>query len=477
MIKVYLDWNIMSTMKRGSFDELKTILLNKKKFLLPYSSAHVGDIFSSHSNNEEQQKIIKEDLTYITSLTENECFFNDGNKIQLGYMEPEHLYESLLDSQDMFKDFSIDNLFSVFDDEEDPIISSLVSSLKNVLKSFPLDYGFKEAYDNPETASEMNKVFPGLEGNLSFDGWFKSFGNMYNNLNETEDYKTLRETVQKIGVNSSHFSEGKNPFEVIGKAYKKHGIENTSSYKPNYSDKNAPEWFNEIVDEYLSLDMHGYKQDEIKVNEKKKKTFRNTTNDAFHTGFASRCDFYITNDKKNIFKTNAIYEKLGIDTLVYTPKEFITYYNDYLDIHGFNEHFGNIIDVLETGKNYYAMGNETDEKDNPICFFGLSNHYFFNFFNKVRICNSSTDKSLFYVLSKSHPSSIYYVANKELRNLLSMLVNHLGGDDNDKGVFEIGEINSDNWEGRTWTLETMEISLKRINGWFQLYFYPIIKNI
>ncbi|RXJ45932.1 hypothetical protein [Gelidibacter gilvus] len=474
MIKVYLDWNIISSIKQGNLQELKSILEFKEKFLVPYSTSHIGDIFASHSESEVQKERIQKDLEYITSITDNNCFFNDGKgNIQLGFMNPIELYEERIDSQDLFRDFSIDKLFAPFDiDDDDEVIAPLITLLKGLLKSIPLDNTFKEAFKNPEITKEMEKMFPDLKDNLTFEGWFKTFGNMYNRLNDTEDYKGLREAVQKIGVNSSHFSQGKNPYDVIGDAYQKLGTNPFETNSDLVSSKNTPDWFNELSNEYILLDMHGYKQDKVKVDNKNKQTFRNTTDDAFHSAFASRCDFYITSDKKNIDKSKAIYKKFGVETCVMTPDEFTEYYNDFLDIHSFDEHLSNLIDVIKKGKGYYKFGNEYDEKGEPFSFVGFSNHYFFNFFNKVRICTSSSNGT-FYLLTKEHPSRIYYIAYKEIENVLKMFVNHFGVDDNGKERYKTGEMNDYEWEGRKWTLDTIEVTIKRVNGWFQLYIYPM----
>lgn len=48
MIKVYLDWNVMSGMKNNHFQKLNDVILNKDKFLLLYSTSHIGDIFPAH---------------------------------------------------------------------------------------------------------------------------------------------------------------------------------------------------------------------------------------------------------------------------------------------------------------------------------------------------------------------------------------------------------------------------------------------
>jgi hypothetical protein len=473
MIKVYLDWNIMSSIKRGGLPVLESIFSNKNKFIIPYSTAHIGDLLASHTDDQEQQKRIVEDLNYISKITDNHCFFNDGKgNIQLGFWNPNDLYQQQFEFKDFFKDFSVDKLFDSFineDDDEELFI--LINSLKKILKSIPLDNSFKDAFDNPETSKELEKMFPDLKENLTFEGFFKSFGKMFHNLNESEDYKGLREAVQKIGVNSGHYSKGKDPYDIIKNAYYKIGA---NLFEPNNllnSSKNTPIWFNELSNEYILLDMHGFKQDQIKVDGRTKKTFRNTTDDAFHSAFASRCDFYITNDKKNSDKTKIIYDNFKVETLVLTPNEFINHYNSYLNKHGLKEHFDDLFDIIESGKDYIQWGQETDENNQLIGFVGISYHHFFDFFNKVRICISE-DCGIFYLLTKEYSSNFYFIAYKELDNLIRMFIEYFGPDDNEKQYYNSDEMTDLNWDGRTWTLNSAKISLKRLNGWFQLYIYP-----
>ena len=39
---------------------------------------------------------------------------------------------------------------------------------------------------------------------------------------------------------------------------------------------------------------------------------------------------------------------------------------------------------------------------------------------------------------------------------------------------ELGEIrNDEDWFGRNWETNVGQISLKRLNGWFQMYFFPL----
>ena len=71
MIKVYLDWNVMSGMKNNHFQELNDIILNREKFLLLYSTSHIGDIFESINKYDPELFVWLGDATYIDDLVLN----------------------------------------------------------------------------------------------------------------------------------------------------------------------------------------------------------------------------------------------------------------------------------------------------------------------------------------------------------------------------------------------------------------------
>ncbi len=469
MIKVYLDWNVMSGMKNNYFQELNDIILNKDKFLLLYSTSHIGDIFASIKNHsEEEQKIVREDLDYITHLTDDLCLVNNSKEVTLSTYQPGELLDDRIREAPLFEDFSLDNLFSSI--EEDNPMFGLVSSMKNMIASIPLDFAFKEAFENPESAAMLDKMFPGLKEDKTMNGFFKSFGKMFHNMNETEDYKDLRSMVQQIGVNSGHFNENKNPFEVIDNAYKKTGVENFNVDKYFDKTKNAPEWFNDITNEYVKLDMHGFKADKVKVTDKEKNTFKNTTEDASHSAFASRCEFYITNDDKNYHKTKAVFQKLGVYTIVLKPNEFIQYYNSFLNVNNFDDHFRSIIDEMKRVENFQEQRYESGESFGWVNF---TSQYFFNFFNKILIPNPEVNEALF-ILGKESPSKSYIISQEELEAMLKLFSDKLGLDVNGKSYYELGEIkNGEDWLGRSWETSVGQINIKRLNGWFQMYFFPL----
>ena len=69
MIKVYLDWNVMAQMKSGVHSVFSEIIKNQDKFLLFYSTSHIGDIFGSISEDVVQKAKVEADLNFITSLS------------------------------------------------------------------------------------------------------------------------------------------------------------------------------------------------------------------------------------------------------------------------------------------------------------------------------------------------------------------------------------------------------------------------
>jgi hypothetical protein len=466
MIKVYIDWNIMSGMKNGNFTELLSIIENKEKFLLPYSTSHIGDILASNSEDIKQQEIIQTDFDFITRLTNNLCLFNTGKNVLLDYYEPREIFDDQIDSKGLTTDLSIDNLFSSI--ELDETLKPLIESYKALLNSINLDAVLKQAYDTPEGAEMMNKMFPGLENDFTMNGFFKSFGLLLENLNEKEGLKDLREIIQQVGINSSHFNPEKEPFQLIENAYSKMGFDENHANKYFERGKNAPIWFDEITNEYIKLDLHGFNSDKVKVTEKEKNTFRNTTEDASHSAFASICDFYITQDKKNYNKSKAVYKKLNINTKVFKPEEFIEYYNKFLKADSINDHFTDISDSLHSSDKFFI--SEYEDGSGKILT-QLTDYYFFNFFNKIMVPQTNSADDAVYILSKENPAQNYMITFQEFEAVIKLFTENLGSDNDGKMYLQTDEFDNNNWDGRSWTFGNNTLRILRLNGWFQLYLF------
>jgi hypothetical protein len=472
MIKVYLDWNVISGMRNNNFNEFKDIILNKNKFLLVYSSSHISDIHGGlKDSGQELSELIVQDLEYLSQITEDLFIYNDSDQTELEILHPLDVLNGLIIENEFFNDFSIDKLVKSIS-EDDLELEKTFNIFKNVFETILIDEDFKKAFKNPENVKEIETLFPGLENDFTPNGLFRSFLSMLHNLNENEDYNLLRQAVQKIGVNSGHFNDNINPFDVINNAYKKMGMESVDMLKFYKNSKNVPDYFNKISNEYLILDIHGFKADKIKVTDKKKQTFKNMTNDAFHSGFASLCEFYITNDHKNYLKTKAVYKKLNINTKVLKPKEFIKYYYDFLDYHTLNDHINSVISLFNSAHGFQDQKFQNGELFGYV---NYTNEYFLNFFNKVLLPKNERSSQALFILSKENPSKQYLICLKEIEGVVKILVDALGNDINGKSYLNYDEIkvNNMNWDGRIWDTNNGKISISRINGWYHFELYPL----
>ena len=326
MIKVYLDWNVMAQMKDGHHQELKDILSDDKKFFKPYSTSHVSDILSGFKKGDEQQnERIDRDLGFISEFTNNYFLSNNGKEIMLDFAHPKIYYNQRVNEIEVFGNLSFDNLFNSFDTTEQ--LGALLKSYSELIKQTPLNDALKNAFDNPDSARQMDDLLPGLRNNLTMGGFLDTFGKLFNSLNNGDKYKDLRHMVQNgLGINRDKIYNSNNPYEIVEDSLKKLNINMSVINEKNVgNDKYGPKWFNEIINEYIQLDMYGYQEDKVNVNVDKgrKETFRNTTEDAFHAAFATTCNFYVVNDDKGYKKSKKVYEKSNINTYAVKPVEFV----------------------------------------------------------------------------------------------------------------------------------------------------------
>ena len=461
MIKVYLDWNVMSQMKNGHHNELKEILLNNPNFLLPFSTSHISDIFSSYKNTPEQISIINDDLDFISNLTNELCFYNNGKRIIIDYYSPKELFQQNVDEKDQFNDLSIDGLKNLIG--EDELTKNLVGPLFDLLKTIPIEQSLKSAFKNPESAEMMEEIFPGLKNNPTMGGFFSSFSKMIFNLNELDGYKKLRKTIQTgTGINRDKIFDTEDPFKLIEENYKKLGEALSPNNLVNNKNKYAPEWFNKISNEYIQLDMHGYQEDKVNIKKGRKETFKNTTDDAFHSAFASACNFYIVNDKKSYKKTKKIYEKLNINTYVVKPNEFLDYYIKFLKKDNYSTELY-IFQQILVSDNFFETKTE-----NGVFKTYLFPYFIFDFFNRLVVFINKDNEQVTF-LSQNKPTN-YFVINLEIERLVNRLISFFGTDIDKKGHLKTDELKDENWSGRKWKIGDLNLQLVLANKHAQLYF-------
>jgi hypothetical protein len=453
MISIYLDWNVMAQLKNGSNPKLKEVL-DTDRFLIPYSTSHIGDILSSYSDNPEQLAQINADLEFISALTKNCCLSNDSKVVRLDFTDPKELFQDRVDEKDLFRNFSLDSLTRMIEGNEQAKDSG--KQAIELLRNLPLDNAFTEAFTNPQTSEQMNTLFPGLKDNLTMEGFFKSFGEMITRMNETEDYKKLRNITQTgLGINRDKIFSADDPYKIIIDTYKKFKID-PKTFLPE-GGKYAPAWFDEISNEYVKLDMHGYQEDKVNTTKGRKETFRNTTEDSFHAAFASTCHFYITSDKKSFEKTQKVYEKIGVDTFVFKPDEFLEYYKVFLTEGDITGELQIPLKLIETDK--YV---EKQIEDGYIRSYHVP-YFIFDFFNKMTITINKSGRVTMIVLSQITPTNKGITYFFEIERLSPKLYAALGMDSDNLGQITLEDLEQDGWAGRKWSFDDLSFRFILLN--------------
>lgn len=449
----------MSQMKNGAHKPLYEILKNNSYILLPYSTSHIADIFSSLKDTREQKEYINSDLEFITELTKNWCLFNSGESIILDQEDPKKMFQNKVDEGDLFSSV-LKDIYEIGVKNNISLNSENTEKIKLLEESLNSDL-FKKYIEDPKNREHIDFFYPGLIENPSAKGMIDSVIKMFINLNEGEQYKELRNEIQKgLDINFNKLENSNEPFKDIDDKYVKKGFEFTNPFEQG---KHCPKWFDEIVNAYIKLDMHGFQQDKVRVNEKKRKeTMRNTNEDAMHLAFSSMCDFYIIDDKKSFRKSKKVFEELQVNTKVFKSHEFIEYFNNYLFVDDISLHFRRAINLYKSGSYY-------ENKDDKLCLrLYNSPYYFFNFFNRI-ICAVSIEGDIktFY-LSKELPKNgnIYHF---ELTTLYDTICKLFGEDVEEKGNISREELRVENWGGRKWRMDDSVFNLKIIERNINFY--------
>jgi hypothetical protein len=465
MIFIYLDWSVLSQLKNGKLPEL-SLILSKDRFLLPYSTSHIGDLFAGYDGTDEKMKLIKEDLNFISEVSKTFCLSNDGKNVTLQNLDPHELFQQRIDEKDLFEDFSLDSLATTI--EESSELGGLGNVYIDLIRNFPIDNALVESLKNPETRKMMDSMLPGWADEPTMEGFFKAFGKMIKGMNEGTGYQDLRKLTQTgLGIKRDQIFNSENPYKLISEVHDKF---NLGLNKHNKQGQHAPEWFDKISNEYIQLDMHGYQEDKVSVNKGRKQTFRNTTEDASHAAFASTCNLFIVSDNRARKKAIKVFEKLKIDTIVLSPIEFQQYYSDF-----FFER--PVVDDFEIPIQYIQTNMYMERRNDDGTFLRTYHipHFSFDFFNKMHVIFDVEGKVDTIALAQLKPTNKPFTYYFEIEKLSEVLYANLGMDAGGFGEIKAEEFEGE-WRGRAWIFPNLDFRLIAVNGHFQMYMTSLSKS-
>lgn len=410
MLKVYLDWNVITHLKDEKNKEILSFLKeNRNRFVFPYSLAHLKDLLISRRDNNPYFDIDLDLLTFLsgTHLLEHSTGTNSPYPYSCTpreYIESKGDILDILTSEDVTG--KIKQLFSKYNIQIESLLEELTkfripeinlpqiglftTNLADILKAI---MPFANKYTSQTFADEMKLA-------------------LKNSIPEEQQKQIMNSDATNVLdlVNSLCSSQiGKSFVQLIAEYSKKDGDSiNSLSY---------------FEAEYVALNFLGFRSD-------KKRSLANIYADAEHAYYALSCDIFVTNDGRLSDKSSALYQQSKMPPKVISTKDLIQNLKDELlkeyDIDYFFDttvpQYG-IPSRYEQDKAVYKML--------PYRFWGIFNYCF-----KQEVPVENTDV----VLLKCHLHPTEYIYFTELQSFFSFIKSIII-EDEDKSNFEDEYVN------------------------------------
>lgn len=311
MKRVYLDWGVVSNLKKPEYAEIKDFLLaNKGNLFFVYSTAHFEDAMRSRGDDRLMQ-----DIQMLESLVDNHLLAYQKNTTHPFLLTPTEYYQNNKDRDlDTVPDFA-DLVSSVGQD-----IPMLGGLLKSFL-SFPMPI--------PNVAREQKlfgMMLPDLPDAPTLGDVLHSSTTFINKmLGDKEYYKAYRSSIRSSGFTLDENSGNWKSDEVvpnISVRMKKLGIDKNFQefVLAGFGNRDKVSDFEFFLAAYSMLDMIGYKSDKLP---KSSNAMNSVNTDAQHAYFAAFCDYLVTQDSHLASKARALYSEFGISTKVISASEII----------------------------------------------------------------------------------------------------------------------------------------------------------
>lgn len=326
MYRVYLDWNVISNLKRTDnekFCQLKSLISsNRDRLSIPFTTAHIDDLRKSIKPGISHDLLLK-DLDLLSEISNNQFINWTENITKPTIGHPNRFYYENIESWTNPELNDISNIFETLISSLNEIgLESFGSTFKSTLQevSFPDDIGVNKALN-------IHEEYDNLWDYLNV--FAKTMSEM---LNKREKYIGVRANIQnnslKISTDSTEW-EAENVIDNIDEILKSFGVQQTflelNEFVVKQIKKDKSTIYDEFTSLYLMLDMLGYKSDKLK---KSSNNMLNIINDGLHSFYGAHCDYLITDDKNLVKKSIAIYSKYRLKTRVLSTDEFVNSFSD-----------------------------------------------------------------------------------------------------------------------------------------------------
>ncbi|MGE5943607.1 MAG: hypothetical protein ACM31G_04620 [Flavobacteriales bacterium] len=330
MIRAYLDWNVLSRLEHNDviYKRLTSILADDSKYIVPYSPAHLKDLYRSYKkvgmggiegHLEKIQRYSRSLFIVYTIKHVLEFQFLDSKESMKQYVEAYDVHEDF--------DFNVDRMTEVLEP-----FSCLLDSLFSLQLPNPNRFLEDKEVNNKVgnmRSSDLIKRFMGTEATISMKGMMQNLMTMSSTLYKDDNYAQWRDGFQKdIKVSGRIKDKRFNPMEILDEnAQKLHKKDFMELFESLLMGEDKKSLFNKIIALVRQLDFHGFNPDKIEEGHH----LDNIETDYEHIAYATTCDIFIVDDKNTKAKAALAFELLKLNVWVVTPEEYVEFFDKNSD--------------------------------------------------------------------------------------------------------------------------------------------------
>ena len=305
MLKIYLDWNIISYLKEEEYIDLRDYIAEVKDyFVFPYSRAHLQDLYQSKSPTNTVK--YEQDLETLTDICETHLLeYNNGTDAPYPYectprqyIEKESL--TLQAYKSGFESISFTELIKSMMD------ATTFESIRNYLFATPLEIPIENPYNGLLIRNIWDTIIFLLDN-------FSSI--LRNKKLEVEIYKSMCKIEGERSIQEMQNIDSSDIFDYLNELCISRTNKNlTDTILATLEKINGINSYNYFLAEYTTLAFCGYSRD-------KKRNILNIMTDALHAYYAMRCDVLVTMDDGMRKKAQAEFIKFNSPTKIITIEE------------------------------------------------------------------------------------------------------------------------------------------------------------
>lgn len=323
MLRVYLDWDVISKFKLEQFNPLLEFLKgHKDRILVPFTPTHFSDLMKSYN---EVNVRFDGDLEMLGVVCGRHFMQWKDHQIEPLLGEPREYFNHVKNQQPINLEelLDMDKLMHELDSATSGMgLPRFGTLLKVLMQTQPAGLVVER-----DGAGIMNQLFPGLQDNSTMWDIMRGIGPLAKGMLDGPDkWKELRNSIAAGGFSVAAIAGDTSAEQAAARidAFLRSKqmdmsfieyVESTFKHQ-----KEPPDDYEFFTRAYLMLDLIGYRSDKL---QKPTNSMMNIWQDAEHAFYGAHCDYLVAFDKRLRGKAVLLYHLLNIPTEVIHPMDLV----------------------------------------------------------------------------------------------------------------------------------------------------------